>query len=350
MSKRASGVRHKPTRRELALRGIGVILGAALVLVLLALYQKGTFGGPDRIEAHLSNAGGSLATGADVKMRGLIVGRVVGVEADSRGGVRVIIEMSGGMLGKIPDNVVASILPATVFGTSFVNLKTIGPSSARPLAAGAVVPADTRQSTLEVQAALDDVDRLVKALNPAKLNATLTSAASALDGRGAELGTAIVGLTDLSRRLHTSLPALSSDLHLLAGNLETFRDASPSLLDGVASSVDFLNAVATSRSALGVTLRGGAQAADRFRALLTLIAPNLAAFLADAGVVVATYSKWRHRAFTDAFESLRRAAAGARAIVRPGGMTGDAVSQTQTPRPYGPADCPRFGSAAGDNC
>lgn len=350
MSKRGSGVRHELTRTELARRGFALILGAALVLVLLALYQRGAIGGPDRIEAHLSNAGGSLATGADVKMRGVIVGRVATVEADPHGGVRVIIDMDSGMLGKIPSNIVASVLPATTFGTSFVNLKIEGPWGARPLAAGAVVPADTRQSTLEVQRALDDVDQLVKAVNPAKLNATLGAAASALDGRGAELGAAIAGLTALSQRLQSSLPLLSNDLHLLAGNLHTLSAASPSILDGLASSLDVLHAVATSRSAVGVMLRGGAQVADRLRGLLTVIAPNLTSFLSDAAVVVTTYATWRRQAFADSFATLRRLAVRLRSLNRRGMVPGDLVIQTQTPGYYGRADCPRFGSAAGDNC
>lgn len=293
---RNKNIRVELTRSDLAKRGIIALLVVAVALGLIFVKARGVIGGPDTITARLTNAGGSLSTGADVKMRGLIIGRVVSVSRDTApacvdvngdaaaqavdnsslgtiGGqkaplnmacVDVKIAMDPGWLGRrvngvpsIPSNVVARILPATVFGTSYVDLRTEGPSSQQALPAGAVVAADGTQQTLELQKALDDIDRLVNVINPAKLNATLTSAAQALGGRGAEIGSLIDGLNQLFTRLTPEMPLLRTDIALLAVNLGVIQKAAPALLDGVGDSLGTLQAIATQQASLATLLTGG---------------------------------------------------------------------------------------------
>ena len=158
--------RRELRRLDLARRGLVAVVAGALVLSVVWLRASGSYGGPEHVSAQLADAGGSLGNGADVKLRGVIIGRVSDVARGPEGGVRVRLALSGGQLGHIPANVVARILPATVFGTSYVDLTTRGPASGR-LHADAVIPADRSQGTLELQQALDDIDEVVKALGGA---------------------------------------------------------------------------------------------------------------------------------------------------------------------------------------
>lgn len=362
---RNNNIRVELTRSDLAKRGLVTLAVIAVLIGLLFTWTSGIIGGPDTITARLTNAGGSLVKNADVKMRGLIIGRVTSVTRDSapecvNGGssgsgvdlpcVDVTIAMDPGMLQNIPSNVVARILPATVFGTSYVDLTTHGPSASRSLRAGAVVNADSTQGTLELQKALDDIDRLVKVINPGKLDATLTAAAQALDGRGAELGSLIDGLNTLFTRLSPKLPLLRSDLGQLAVNLGVLQQAAPALLDGVGDSLGTLQAIATQQASLATLLTGGRSLADQANAFLTEIGPNLATFVNSAAVIVNTYDTYRTQAFTQAFAALERIAPRVASILQKRFSHQDIVIQSTTPKYYTAADCPTFGSARGDNC
>ncbi|MGN6162764.1 MAG: MlaD family protein [Marmoricola sp.] len=374
---RDKSVRVELTRSDLAKRGLATLIVAALILALIFTWTSGVVGGPDTITARLTNAGGSLAKNADVKMRGLIVGRVTGITRDSAPGcvseasaatagsavaavggdssavnlacVDVSIAMDPGMLDKIPANVVARILPATVFGTSYVDLKTYG-AGAGHLRAGTVVPADARQGTLELQKALDDIDRLVNVINPAKLDATLTAAAQALDGRGAELGALIDGLNTLLTRLSPKLPLLRTDLGELAVNLGVLQQAAPALLDGVGDSLGTLRAIATQQASLTTLLTGGRALVDQANGFVGSIAPSLTTFVNTAAQIVNTYDVYRVQAFGDAFAALERLAPNLASVLgKRFAGTEIAIRSSSVPY-YTAADCPRFGSARGDNC
>lgn len=338
------------TCAQLAKRGLITLV--VLLLVLLVIFGKstGVIGGPAEISAQLANAGGSLADGADVKMRGIIVGRVSGISRGDAGGVRIGISMNGGELGNIPANVVARILPATVFGTSYVDLTTQGPSSGVKLRAGAVVPADRRQGTLELQKALDDIDTLVKVLQPAKLNTTLSSIAMALDGRGNEIGSMIDDLDHFLTRLGPLVPVIQSDIAKLPANLDIVEQAAPDFFDGVQDTLGPLHTIASHSKELSALLTGGRQVSDQAGALITRVRPDLIRFLDRTATVLAVYRAERHAVFTEAFAAIRSVSSRLISIVRHGWADNTLYMQPAGPGDYTSKDCPRFGSAHGDNC
>jgi virulence factor Mce-like protein len=91
----------------------------------------------------------------------------------------------------IPSNVKAQILPKTLFGEQYVSL-IIPTAPARPIKAGDVIPQDRSKGALETQRVLGDLLPLLTAVSPADLNATLTAVATALGGRGDQLGQTLV--------------------------------------------------------------------------------------------------------------------------------------------------------------
>jgi phospholipid/cholesterol/gamma-HCH transport system substrate-binding protein len=342
-------VRVEPTRADLARRGLVAVLVVVLVLGVLALRSRGLIGGPEQVSAQVADAGGSLGDGADVKLRGVIVGRVSEVARGPEGGVRVRLALADGQLGHIPANVVARILPATVFGTSYVDLTTHGPARGR-LQAGAVIPADRSQRTLELQQALDDVDELVKALRPAQLNTTLTAIATALDGRGEEIGGLIEDLDTLLRNVEPKVPLIRSDLRKLAANLDLVRDAAPQALDGLQDSLSTLHTIVARKHELATALSGGRSVLAEADAFLDTVRPDLVAFLRHAATVTEVYHDLRHQAFTEAFAVLRRVQARLATIIHHGWADNTLIIKQQPPPYYTAKDCPQFGSARGDNC
>ncbi|NGZ99908.1 MCE family protein [Nocardioides sp. W3-2-3] len=153
---------------RLARRGLIALVAIAVIGAFVTLRTNGTFGSQPHVTATVANAGGSLRAGSDVKMNGVIVGKVADIRrSDDKAHVTVDMAMSSSDLKWVPGNVVARILPATVFGTTFVDLVVHGAPDGS-LKAGAEVQPDASQGTLESQQALDDIDRLVDALGPAE--------------------------------------------------------------------------------------------------------------------------------------------------------------------------------------
>src|SRR5947209_3172558 len=102
------------------------VLFIVVVFFLLALsvliynrslwYQHST---PLKLE--VSSAGEQLNKDADVKIHGLIIGRVSGQKlVDDH--VLLSLAINKGQLSKIPANVEARILPKTLFGEKYVDL------------------------------------------------------------------------------------------------------------------------------------------------------------------------------------------------------------------------------------
>ncbi len=271
-----------------------MLVAFALLLGAAWLRMSGAVGGDPEVTAELRNAGGSLRSGSDVKIAGVIVGRVTGIARGDDGGVRVDMSLPEGDLDSIPDNVVARILPATVFGTSFVDLVVHDEPSRDSLESGAVIPADQTQDTLELQQALDDIDRLVKALGPAELASAIGSAAQALDGRGEQLGEIVDTLTAYLARLNPQLPLVRSDLRKLATNLEVVDDVAPDLLDATEDGLVTLNTIVTQQAAIRAIIVGGTSLTSTATAFLNENRADAVRVINDGAILLDSLYDNRH--------------------------------------------------------
>jgi phospholipid/cholesterol/gamma-HCH transport system substrate-binding protein len=189
-----------PTRNELVARGLMLIAVFVALILLMTASLKGAFADTSAVSTNLDTAGGAIVPGSDVKIGGLIVGSVSSVTGD-QDGVRLGLEMDNKLIDGIPSDVVARVLPATVFGTSYLDLTGGDLAGGRSLRAGDEIKQDQTVPTLELQRALDSIDRLVDALGPAELNTALSAVAGALDGRGEQLGQTLETLNSLLRKV-----------------------------------------------------------------------------------------------------------------------------------------------------
>lgn len=343
-------VRRDLKRKDYALRGLISLTAMALLLGVLYLRSSGHVGGPQTVSAVLVNAGGSLASGSDVKVRGVIVGRVTDISRDTSGGVRVRMAMVDGRLEQIPSNVVARILPATVFGTSFVDLVNHGPRDAAHLRAGATVPADRTQGTLELQQALDDIDRLVKALGPAKLGSALGSMATALDGNGARIGSMIDRLDAYLARLNPKMPLLRTDVRKLAASFEIAADIAPDLLQATEDSLVAMRTIVEERAAIAGLISGGTALVQDANAFLGSNAAALVRFLDNSAILLDVIHATRKAGITDSIMTNRLLNARFGGAIKHGFLDSITGVSLDIPPSYTRADCPRFGAARGDNC
>ncbi|MCW2857410.1 MAG: mammalian cell entry protein [Marmoricola sp.] len=337
-------------RSDYALRGVGMVVVIGVALGLLFMRSSGTFGGPEHVSAQLADAGGSLGKSADVKVRGVIVGTVTSIGRGPDGGVRVQMSIPGDKLKMIPANVVARILPATVFGTSFVDLTTSGPSSTASLRAGAVVPADSRQGTLELQQALDDIDNLVKAVGPAELASAIGSAAQALDGRGQQLGDTIDLANSYLARLNPRLPAVRADLHSLVTNLQLAQEVAPDLLQATNDALVAARTIVDEKASIATIISGGTALTAQANAFVSANSADLIRFIDNSATLLDVVYTNRHMGITGSIMTNRMLNAKLSTIVHHGFLEAATSFILDIPPYYTSANCPRFGVARGDNC
>jgi len=354
--------RRTPTRNELALRGLIALLVIVVIVEAVRLHSSGVIGGPPEVTAQLRNAGGALAKGSDVKLHGVIVGKVKDIRPGANGAVDVDLSMVGDQMAEIPADVVARILPATVFGTTYIDLRPASQPQQSPgdvsqavakaagtgipggsLKAGAVIPADTTQPTLELQDALDDIDGLVKALNPAELSTAIGAAAVALDGRGKAIGETAVALDAYLRKFNPKVAMLRADLDKLSAFLQVVKEIAPDLLDATDDALVPLNTLVEHKDDLTALLTGGKSLADTSTAVLAKNSVKLTRFINDAyGVIDALYDN-RKAGITDVIAVNRRIAGIVQAAEERGYLKVGATLQLNAPPYYGPGDRPSYG-------
>jgi len=333
-------------RQDYARRGSVVVLAFVLLLGVAYLRMSGSVGGDPEVSAQLRNAGGSLRSGSDVKIAGVIVGKVSSITRASDGGVRVDMRMPEDGLEHIPDNVVARILPATVFGTSFVDLVLHDTASGKPLDAGAVIPADQTQDTLELQQALDDIDRLVKALGPAELASAIGSAAQALDGRGEQIGEIIDTLTAYLTRLNPQLPLVRSDLRKLATNLEIVDEISPDLLEATEDGLVTLNTIVSQQAAIRSIIVGGTSLTSTATAFLNENRADAVRVINDGAILLDALYDNRRVGISGAIGTNSALGPKLTSILKEGFALTDAQMRTDAPPYYTAADRPRLSGAS----
>lgn len=208
-------------------KALGVVFLALMLTAVWATYGVFTqkFSSYDEVVVHASRIGLQLPQRADVKIRGVLVGEVLDYRPTAEG-ADITLGLYQDRTADIPSNVTASILPKTLFGEKFVSLDVPpGDTDVRPLAAG-----DEIQRTalsIEVEKVLSDLYPLLRAVQPADLNNTLNAVATALEGRGEQLGETIETLDRYLTRLNPELPALVDDLRLTARVSDTYADVLP---------------------------------------------------------------------------------------------------------------------------
>ncbi|WP_166389476.1 MCE family protein [Nocardioides ochotonae] len=205
---------------------LGVVFLALLLLagyLTYAIFTK-KFAEYDEVTLRTSSIGLQLPQRADVKIRGVIVGEVLETRADADG-AELTLGIHPGERETIPANVTGSIVPKTLFGEKYVSLEVPPRPASEPIAPAAVI--ERTEVATEVEEVLSDLYPLLRTVQPAKLNATLNALATALAGRGDQVGASLETLDGYLTRLNPQIPALIEDLRLTAEVSDVYTDVLP---------------------------------------------------------------------------------------------------------------------------
>ena len=217
-------------------RLLGIVFLAMLVggvYLTYAIFTK-KFSDYEEVTLQTSSIGLQLPVRADIKVRGVQVGEVLRYEATASGAT-VTLGIYPDEIESIPGNVTGSIVPKTLFGEKYVSLVIPEDREESSLTSGDVI-SKTQVST-EVEQVLADLFPLLTAVRPADINTTLTAIATALEGRGAELGDNLVTLDAYLKRLNPRLPEFIEDLRLTADTADIYNEILPEVGEILENSV-----------------------------------------------------------------------------------------------------------------
>ena len=228
---------------KLLVAGVAFLTSIALLIWLsIAIYQK-AFADVTMITVKADRAGLQLAKFGDVRVNGALVGSVREVSQDGEE-ASIQVALSPAAAEEIPANIEVQILPTTLFGQKYLAFVDPESPSSSSLEEGDVIPSDRVETNVELNRILANLFPLLRAVRPADLNATLNALATALNGRGEELGATLEKLDSYLGAIDDHLPTLRQDLILLADVADTYALAAPDLI-GI-----LRNATTTSRTVL----------------------------------------------------------------------------------------------------
>jgi phospholipid/cholesterol/gamma-HCH transport system substrate-binding protein len=260
-----NGTRGERLRRRLA-GVVFLVVPALLIWLAVAVYDKDfTDSAPVAVET--GSVGNEMHPGAEVKLRGVVVGEVRTIDATDDG-ARLTLALKPGALSAIPSDVRAQMLPTTLFGERFVALVPPARPSSRPLAAGDIIPQDRSANAVELQQVLDHVLPLLTAVQPQKLSATLSAVSQALQGRGDRLGDTLSELDAHLRKFNPELPTLNRDLQQLVKVSQVYADAAPGIVTALTDLTTTSGTLAEKDGQLAATLGATTQTAQDLTAFL----------------------------------------------------------------------------------
>jgi len=247
--------------------GVAFLLCLALMIGLsVATFQK-VFTSVVKVTLMAERIGNQLQNDSDVKIRGLIVGEVRSITSTGNG-ARIELALQPEQVAAIPANVSARLLPKTLFGERYVDLVIPANPSARTLGEGDTIGQDRTTVAIELEKVFDDLLPLLRAVKPEKLAATLNALATALGGRGTQLGNNLVRADRYLAAINPKMPVIAADISGLADVAGTYADAAPDLLRMLKALTTTSATVVAKQNALAGFLAGTAGFANTATAFL----------------------------------------------------------------------------------
>ena len=238
-----------------------------LIFAVTAASFTGKFNSYVPVTVTAARAGLVMDSGAKVKMRGVPVGRVAGIEGD--GPVQLRLELFPDRVDHIPANVQAEILATTAFGAKFVDLVVPENPSPQRISAGAVIT--SRNVATEVNTVFQNLVDVLDRIDPPKLNATLTALAQGVRGQGPLMGEATSAANAVLLEINPRMGTAQQAWRAVRGASDAYAGAADDIveiLDASSSVAETITDNSTALDSLLLNVIGFADSAN------SLIGPN----------------------------------------------------------------------------
>jgi phospholipid/cholesterol/gamma-HCH transport system substrate-binding protein len=212
---------------------VAIVLVLALVWLTYAVFTKQFVRSVSATVAS-DDVGLELSKNADVKLRGVIVGRVSAITSDGDG-AEIHLALDRDIAGAIPAQVEAYIVPKTLFGEKYVDLRPVASAGGNAITAGARIPQGAIPP--EVERLLNDAYPLLTAIEPEKLSYLLTALSEAFSGQGKSLGKTLTTLEEYLVKLAPLSDDIVADIKALGQVATAYGDAMPEIGDLLSNAV-----------------------------------------------------------------------------------------------------------------
>jgi phospholipid/cholesterol/gamma-HCH transport system substrate-binding protein len=254
-----SGRRRKGSRPNSARRGKvdpiwwapTLVILVAVLVVLTAASFSGTFTTSIHLTLVSDRAGLVMEPGAKVKLRGVQVGQVASIGTDVKA-AQLQLKMDPGPFKYLPSNVEAEVKATTAFGSKYVDLIVPDHPSSTALKPGAVL--HSRNVTVEVNTVFENLQSVVGAIDPAKLNAILSAFSESLRGKGDRLGAAISDANNLLLAVNPRMSTIQKDWRLFGKTAAAYSNAAQDILSILDSAATTSTAITENQRALDTLL------------------------------------------------------------------------------------------------
>jgi phospholipid/cholesterol/gamma-HCH transport system substrate-binding protein len=339
-----TGVRSSLTPKIAGVVFLCLLLGG--VYLTYGIFSK-KFTAYDEVKLQTSTIGLQLPSRADVKIRGVIVGEVLKFDTNAEGAT-LTLGLYPDQIDTIPADVTGSIVPKTLFGEKYVAL--VVPQDAP--SDGHIEAGDTIERTqvsVEVEKVLSDLYPLLRTVQPAAINQTLNAFATALEGRGDELGENIEVVNSYLKRINPQIPQLVDDLRLTSQVSDTYAAVMPEIANILDDTVKTTGTLEDREVKLHALFQDVASFSDTAKSFLDDNGDNLIRLSNVSQEQLRVFAK-----YAPEFSCLTRGIVNAGKLQAEAfrGFTLHIVLETlpNQPRPYGPQDQPHFGETRGPNC
>lgn len=248
---------------------LGLAFGVLILAVAGAVVLKfaGVLSSAPKLTVLLPANGSVVADQSPVKYRDVTVGTVISTGgADAQGHPEVTIRLDPAYAHDLPGNTVATVGPVSIFGNQYVQLVS-GPGGIAPTA-GAVIPALNVDQTPSLENTFTNLYDLLTQIDPAKLNAGLSSISGALAGEGKPLGRTLVRANTYLASMVQLWPTMVRDLDRLAVVSSSLTGDAPALFGILRNSAVTAATLTSKESAFRSLMGNGAALSQQVSSLL----------------------------------------------------------------------------------
>jgi phospholipid/cholesterol/gamma-HCH transport system substrate-binding protein len=187
--------------------------------------------------------------GDDVRIAGVKVGEVTGVEIVDRRQAQVDFEVDAGR--RLPANVDATIKYRNLVGERYLSLSQGTGDDTRTLAPGATIPLDHTQPALDLDELFNGFKPLFAALNPDDVNKLSYEMIQVLQGEGGTIDSLLAHTASLTSTIAQKDQVIGQVIDNLNAVLDTVNAHTPQLTDFIDQLQQLVSGLAADRQPIG---------------------------------------------------------------------------------------------------
>jgi len=267
--------------------GIFVLASIIVTGTLTAIMGSFAFGSQSEYQAVFSSAS-LLDKGDDVRVAGVTVGQVTGVEIKNRNDAEVSFKIESDV--PMSDTSRAEIRFLNLVGARYLAL-TPGTGGGKKLDDGATIPKSRTQPALNLTELFNGFQPLFQALQPDEVNDLSMNLVKVLQGEGGTIGGLLEETASLTNALADRDQLIGQVIDNLSTTLQTVDERRGQLSSLVVELKNWLTNVADDRKAIGASVTNLSSLTEEVAALLTQSRPFLKADIAQLDKVMKILNK-----------------------------------------------------------